>query len=222
MLYALDANNAKTRPLPGSKAVCPGCGGSVVPKCGKVKIWHWAHRNQSCDWCAGETDWHRQWKLQFPPDCVEVRIGDHRADAVDPQGRVWEFQSKTLSLEEIQKREATYSKLVWVWKAEGVHERLELQHTESKTIKLAGVLFDDAKHQTLIWQRPRERIGFCQKTVLLDFGEESDLLFLISKSGWGWSADRLALEIPVSGGRYLLQGYLLQRSLLIQRVLEFD
>jgi len=46
----------------------------MVAKCGEVRIWHWApHRSRLCDpWWENETEWHRNWKEQFPVNWQEV------------------------------------------------------------------------------------------------------------------------------------------------------
>ena len=108
----------------GQRAECPICGGEVLSKCGNVNIHHWAHiSGEDCDpWSEPETEWHREWKNQFPFECREVTIqGDgesHRADVCLPNGMVLEFQHSTLKPDDIRKREEFYSKytngMVWV------------------------------------------------------------------------------------------------------------
>lgn len=215
MLYAL-SSDSKIRAKPGAKAFCPGCEQPVIPKCGRLKIWHWAHKVRGdCDWCRGETEWHRQWKALFPAEQVEIKIGNHRADAVDASGRVWEFQSKSLQVEEIEAREFAYSKMVWVWNVEGIDDRLlSISESTPKLIKLGGILVN-AQQVTYQWVYPRERIVFCQKPMLLDFG--TDQMLLVKCCGWGWNLDNLTRTIGVRGGRYYLNGYLLQKDELIQK-----
>lgn len=101
---------------PGVQGGCPSCGERVTPKCGEVKMWHFAHeRDFSCDpWAEGETQWHLCWKLRFPAQCVEVPMGGHRADVRTPMGVVLEFQHSSLSPELIRKREEHYGRMAWV------------------------------------------------------------------------------------------------------------
>ncbi len=68
----------------------------------------------------GETAWHRDWKMAFPPDYREVCFHDsnlqeqHRADVYTPCGTTLEFQNSPISLAELESRESYYPKLIWV------------------------------------------------------------------------------------------------------------
>ncbi|WP_316805405.1 competence protein [Pedobacter nototheniae] len=69
---------------------------------------------------AGETPWHRNWKLAFPENYRERGFYDnqtgeiHRADVHTPSGITLEFQNSPITLAELNSREAFYPKLVWV------------------------------------------------------------------------------------------------------------
>ena len=107
---------------PGLAGTCPGCEGVVVAHCGSEKIWHWKHKSRRrCDpWWENETQWHRDWKNQFPEDWQEtVHFDDngekHIADVKTERGWVLEFQHSRLEPEERQSRNAFYCpKLIWV------------------------------------------------------------------------------------------------------------
>ena len=94
----------------------------MVAKCGRIKMWHWAHMPRtSCDpWWGGETEWHRQWKSAFPEEWREVvhfdeQTGEkHIADVKTPSGLVIEFQHSPLDYEEMVSREAFYQNMIWV------------------------------------------------------------------------------------------------------------
>jgi hypothetical protein len=93
----------------------------MVAKCGEVRLWHWAHKGRlHCDpWWENETQWHRAWKDQFPPEWQEIvhRAGDgerHIADVKTGDGWVIEFQHSHIKPEERRSREAFYPKLIWV------------------------------------------------------------------------------------------------------------
>ena len=60
MKFAL-VNGYKKEPQPGLKGTCIHCQSDSLAKCGKVKIWHWAHKSKvSCDsWWENEKDWHK-------------------------------------------------------------------------------------------------------------------------------------------------------------------
>lgn len=68
----------------------------------------------------GETPWHKNWKLAFPPTYREISFPDkssgdlHRADVHTPCGTTLEFQNSPISLAELRSREAFYPKLIWI------------------------------------------------------------------------------------------------------------
>ena len=128
MKFALVDGN-KTEATRGIKGICPSCGSEVIAKCGEVKINHWAHKGtRICDiWWENETEWHRQWKNNFPNDWQEVVNFDvkgekHIADVKTDEGWVLEFQHSYLKPEERNSRNEFYSKLVWV--IDGLEEKL--------------------------------------------------------------------------------------------------
>lgn len=108
--------------LPKLKGHCPSCGGEMVAKCGRVKVWHWSHRGRPpCDpWWESETEWHRAWKSNFPIEWQEIVAFDpvtgekHIADVKTPHGLVIEFQHSPISPEEIRAREAFYGNMIWI------------------------------------------------------------------------------------------------------------
>jgi hypothetical protein len=93
----------------------------MIPKCGEVRISHWAHqRTLLCDpWWENETEWHRNWKGQFPVNWQEfvhrAENGEkHIADVRTDHGWVIEFQRSHIKPEERRARDIFYQKLVWV------------------------------------------------------------------------------------------------------------
>lgn len=105
----------------GLQGVCPSCGEAVIPKCGAVKVEHWAHKGKlTCDtWHEPETLWHRAWKRHFPIEYQEVIARDasgerHIADVKTSHGLVLEFQHSRLDPRERAAREAFYGNMVWV------------------------------------------------------------------------------------------------------------
>jgi competence CoiA-like predicted nuclease len=114
-------NGNKVEAYRGAKGICPSCGSELIAKCGEVKINHWAHKgNRNCDlWWENETEWHRQWKNQFPKEWQEIVHFDekgekHIADVKTKNGWVLEFQHSYIKPEERNYRNAFYSKLVWI------------------------------------------------------------------------------------------------------------
>jgi competence CoiA-like predicted nuclease len=116
MIWALENNNEKILAEPNKKARCPNCKEKVISKCGNINIWHWAHKNsEDCDsWSEGETQWHIDWKNNFPEENQEIIVGKHRADIKTKNGLVIEFQNSSISSEEIKERENYYGEMIWL------------------------------------------------------------------------------------------------------------
>ncbi len=99
MKFAL-VNGQRHEAQPKLSAICPGCDQPMIAKCGEVRMPHWAHRSTLlCDpWWENETEWHRNWKDQFPEAWQEYvyRADDgekHIADVRTDKGWVIEFQA---------------------------------------------------------------------------------------------------------------------------------
>lgn len=128
MQYAtpLNAINGSDRiePTKGAHALCPVCSQEVIARCGTKRRWHWAHQKDcQCgdQWWENETDWHRHWKEEFPPDYREVVLRDeatgevHRADVrLQNSGLVLEFQHSAIDPQEFQSRVDFYRNMVWI------------------------------------------------------------------------------------------------------------
>ena len=121
MEFAL-VDGERRKPTKGARGVCQCCGAEMIAKCGRIKMWHWAHwPRTSCDpWWGGETDWHREWKGRFPEDWREVVHVDehtgekHIADVKTPTGLVIEFQHSPLDDLELISREIFYEDMIWI------------------------------------------------------------------------------------------------------------
>lgn len=114
-------NGRRQEAKPKLSGICPACGSVMTAKCGRVRVHHWAHKNQGqCDpWWEKESGWHRTWKDQFPSEWQEFiqRDGNgekHIADVKTSTGWVIEFQHSALDLDERHSRENFYQKLIWV------------------------------------------------------------------------------------------------------------
>jgi competence CoiA-like predicted nuclease len=117
-------SNIRVLTKQGINAICECCGVKVSPKCGPIKIHHWAHpKGSQCSdkWWEAETEWHRDWKSRFPVEWREIVKTDeisgekHRADIYRPDKDLYiEFQNSQISLEELQSRESFYNNLIWV------------------------------------------------------------------------------------------------------------
>lgn len=121
MRFAL-VDNERMEAQPGLKGICPGCSQLVIAKCGERKIHHWAHkRNADCDiWWENETQWHRDWKNNFPKEWQEIVLADpktgekHIADVKTEHGVVIEFQHSAIDPQEQRSREDFYKNMIWV------------------------------------------------------------------------------------------------------------
>lgn len=110
-------DNQRIKAIPKDKATCELCQGELIAKCGEVKIWHWAHKsNKECDnWWEPESEWHINWKNEFPEEQQEIKIGKHRADIKTKTGTIIELQKSSISLKDIREREEFYGeKLIWL------------------------------------------------------------------------------------------------------------
>jgi competence protein CoiA len=106
---------------PGLYGECPVCCSTMVAKCGERRVWHWAHGStRICDrWWEAETEWHRDWKNEFPVEWQEqidrAENGEkHIADVRTEHKWVIEFQHSYLKSDERRAREAFYRQVVWV------------------------------------------------------------------------------------------------------------
>lgn len=120
MNFAL-VNGIKEMAKPKILGLCPFCNAEVISKCGKIKIWHWAHKGKlACDpWWENETEWHRNWKAHFPKEWQEViHYADngekHIADVRTEQNWIIEFQHSPIKPEEQFARNSFYKKIVWI------------------------------------------------------------------------------------------------------------
>jgi len=110
MIWAIN-HKIRIKAEPKKEGYCPLCEERLIPKCGMINRWHWSHKSFSdCDvWGEGETEWHLDWKQNFPSESQEVSILNHRADIfLKDKGLVIELQNSPIQMEEI--RERVYAK----------------------------------------------------------------------------------------------------------------
>jgi len=144
MLALVDGQRSYAQPK--QVGHCELCGGIAIPKCGRINVWHWAHKSlQDCDtWAEPITAWHADWQAHFPVDCCEIPIGRHRADVRSPSGLVIEFQHSALSVDEIRERENHYGSMLWVFdavkafKGDRLNLRYKAPHCNSRTYGVWG------------------------------------------------------------------------------------
>lgn len=201
MLYALDIKKRKIEAtFSGQRAVCPGCSSVVIGKCGEIIPHYWSHLSgPDCDpWFEPLTQWHIDWQnilKKYRGAEIEKTISkgniQHRADAVLPDGRIFELQHSGISTEEIREREEFYGKkLVWGFDAiDAYHEdRLELREQDYHRVKY-----------TFRWKHPRKSIAYATSKVFLDLGYG-----LIFELEW------MSKETPCGGKGTLHQSYFVE------------
>ena len=119
MRFAL-LNDERIEATKGAKGLCPSCGSELVAKCGEIKVHYWSHKKKCDDyWWENETEWHRNWKNEFPREWQEVIHKDesgekHIADVKTDEDWVVEFQHSAIASEERNSRDQFYKKLIWV------------------------------------------------------------------------------------------------------------
>lgn len=121
MKFAI-VNGNKVEASKGAKGLCQSCGAEMIAKCGEFKINHWAHKKiRQCDiWWETETEWHREWKGNFPSKWQEVIQFDsftnekHIADIRTDNGLVIEFQHSHINPVERRQREDFYKNMIWI------------------------------------------------------------------------------------------------------------
>lgn len=160
MQFGLDASEKKIEATPGATATCPNCGETVIAKCGKIIVWHWAHQARpDCDqWFEPETYWHRSWKSLYGKTEVVITKGaeSHRADAITKYGVVVELQHSSISPIEIREREKFYGQMVWVFDVGDAYSDDRL------------ILADKDSYITFRWKHPLKSLISAKKAVYLD------------------------------------------------------
>lgn len=205
MKFAL-VNNQRQEAQPSLEGICLVCGSPMVARCGVIRIRHWAHgRSTQCDpWWERETEWHRNWKNQFPNDWQEVVQhavdGEkHIADIKTQAGWVIEFQHSSITPEERQSRETFYEKLIWVVNG---NRRIRDKDKFFKILgNRKGRWVKDGKFpelQITLPEGPLYRDWITsQSHVFFDFGGE-DLWLLLPQSDKSW-----AFILPIARSEFI-------------------
>lgn len=192
MKYAL-VNGQRQEPRPNLSGECPGCGEPMLAKCGEVRIWHWAHQGRRhCDsWWENETEWHRNWKGQFPVEWQEIiQYAEdrerHIADVKTGDDWVIEFQHSYIKPEERRSRENFYQKLVWV--VDGLRRKTDVAGFQRA---LEGGM-QIVPNFPALKVRPNTGAllrdwGGSHAHVFFDFGDEQGLWWLSPNAGETWA-----------------------------------
>lgn len=188
MLFA-KLNNEKIEPIPNTYAECPLCGEKVLSKCGEIKIWHWAHINgKSCDsWYEPETHWHRNWKLTFGKENIEIKRTKedcwHVADIFTNEEVVIELQNSPIQKNIIRKREEFYGeRMIWLINGIKFKEHFHIKDLGDDKFFWSST-HDNCKNREgkkmFKWEYPRKCWDDSQRHIFIDFHDES--LFWIQK-----------------------------------------
>lgn len=162
MLYALDDDGERVEALPGGIGYCPGCEASLIPKCGEIRVWHWAHHQADCDsWYEPESEWSLGWKRLVLPKHCEVPFGDHRADIVGDGGIVIKLQFSTPSVEEAREREAHFKRMIWLFDASSFIHNVELRRKDPER----------PAYRTFRWKWPRPTHARLKAPLYWDMGK---------------------------------------------------
>ncbi|NKC13708.1 MAG: hypothetical protein GKR94_16425 [Gammaproteobacteria bacterium] len=186
MKYAF-VNGQRSEAQPNRTGECPCCGGSVIAKCGEIRVNHWAHRRgQNCDyWWERETEWHRNWKDSFPTHWQEFVHRDengerHIADVKTDHDWVIEFQHSYLKPEERESRDAFYSKLIWV--VDGTRRKRDVEHFHAALNKGIAIHRSVPVRRILPGRSALLREwANSPSQVFLDFGGQSVVWWLLAK-----------------------------------------
>lgn len=171
MKYAM-VEGQRREAAPRLLGTCRVCSSVMTPKCGRIRVKHWAHPPGVYDhrW-EPETEWHRNWKGCFPEDWQESvhRAGNgelHVADVKTEHGQVIEFQHSPIREEERCSREAVYRPMCWVvdglrLKWDGRQFSEALQYREIVSVSPL-ILVVPVKNCTLLrkWVDSRVRVFF--------------------------------------------------------------
>ena len=183
----LDGN--RIEPSPKLQATCPFCKQPVIAKCGRLKVWHWAHKStQHCDhWWEPETEWHRNWKNEFPTDWQEIGRRDdndelHIADVLTSSGLAIEFQHSHISREEVEKRTVFHQNICWI--VDGLRLKTSLPQfekalDEGMKVKSSGA---NVHELYLVDSRLLRMWSGLNAPVVFDFGGTSIWVIGFSKS----------------------------------------
>lgn len=137
MQYSI-INGHRIKATPKLIGMCPVCNAPTRSKCGNINLWHWAHITfKHCDsWWETESEWHRNWKNNFAPECQEVVHQDeltgerHIADIKTQNGLVIELQHSTISIEELEERESYYKNMIWLVDARSFRDRFTIHQNK--------------------------------------------------------------------------------------------
>jgi competence CoiA-like predicted nuclease len=166
MIWAIN-HKVRIKAEPKREGYCPLCEERLIPKCGMINRWHWSHKSFSdCDtWGEGETEWHLEWKQNFPSESQEISIQNHRADIfLKHKGLVIELQNSPIQMEEIREREEFYKHMIWILNGESLCKGIQ-------------ICKDKGGYFTFKWKNPNKNWWGSKKPIYVDLsGREDEIL----------------------------------------------
>ena len=213
MRFAL-SNNERIEPSKGAKGLCPCCGSELVAKCGEIKVHHWSHKKKCDDhWWENETEWHRNWKNQFPKEWQEIIQRDesgekHIADVKTSSGWTIEFQHSAISKEERDSRDYFYNKLIWI--VDGTRRKTDFEQFKgeinsakhiSNEPEILGELVEESDGVFVVKQEYQYSDLYNEPFILRVFGEEVLYRFRLNQE-WGSSKSLVLFDFGKSEVNY--------------------
>lgn len=184
MQFAIDQYGNKIKPLPKSIGKCQECNGTIIAKCGLIKIWHWSHAiNDNCDYAnKSETLWHLAWKSLFRDEHTEIKLESGKiADVKLFNNIIVEFQNSRLSAEKINEYEIARPNMIWVFNGDVFCENLSISKINNNAYKFT-------------WKWHPSTLKHCTHPIFLDLDGNSKKIFYIKKMhgkhGWGYLYSR--------------------------------
>jgi hypothetical protein len=174
---------------PKLTGTCPACERPVIAKCGEIRVRYWSHPpGRICDkWWKNETEWHRNWKDEFPVSWQEFvqhsESGErHIADVRTDDGWVLEFQYSYLKPGERRARDAFYRpKLIWV--VSGLRRKTDVPQFAKAWNEGTPVGAGNSPMRMVSSDGCRllQEWGGSDAQVFIDFGAEQGLWWLLGK-----------------------------------------
>lgn len=136
-------------------------GHEVIAKRGEKKAWHFAHVKATDAECSRlMTDWHHWWQDRVYPDFLEITMKKngfdgkqviHRADMINGNDTIVEFQKSVIPADTIIKREMFYGDMIWVICCDHPHKIMK-QIGQYVRIKFLGgsKFFTETKKPTFL------------------------------------------------------------------------
>jgi competence CoiA-like predicted nuclease len=166
MLSALNDKNESVIPTDkNQKAKCPYCKEKLISRVGKINIPHWAHiKTSNCNSFDKEskTKWHYENQIYFKEQGFLIEQTIYKND-IFKIADVWidnhfaiEFQHSPISVEEIEKRENHYGKVIWVFDINKIYYEDRFDYDKN----------------SYTWRNPKESIYYCNQPIFLNFNKK--------------------------------------------------